>query len=633
MDIKKHFCQSKMDILKFYAIKPVRWLKKRKVTVIFVAACYMFIVLTITPEQNLRTEKLIDILKVPVNHNRVRSMDILTAKHTLVPNDNYEITSNVKHFEYIQLNITLSSSYIVDNSDVSLSKGWWLVREEHWYSKHKNTFTVPCISDLRAIYQYIPIRESAPLKGVYFSVKSSSKKLLERNTTVFHYSAMALLKFANGSNYTIQLQFSPKGGTQHQSDTYMLPKDGAALSSITLSLGCSGYNGKVSFTDVKISPIVDNITMPLDLKSENFIVECPEKTAIVSKTMKFRITNFTLNPQNISSVETITLVTQATIDRLDMMLDILPFWNGPVSIAIYISAVYIHSDMQERGVNFDEHIKQKFRNVKHRCEITILYGAYLNEKYPINTLRNYAIQSVQSEFMLLSDADFLPSIDFQINATAVIKQHLQSDTWRPYINKTAFVAPAFAYLKNPFKNPDFPKSKSKVRQLYREGSIETFNGQTSDNQRSTEYIKWFYTNYSYEVQKYQVKYEPYVVIRKHSEIPLFNENFVAYGMNKVSYFMELKAAGYRFKVLPDCWVSHIPHNRTSDSKEFIRNPMARLDNRLQRYEFMAEYTRKYKLGGCTELEPTHSYVKKQSNNRKKHSRDIKRNVKKHSHNS
>ncbi|CAH1791492.1 unnamed protein product, partial [Owenia fusiformis] len=139
----------------------------------------------------------------------------------------------VKYNKYYRLIETLSSAEIVDYSEVSLSRGWWSVKEEYW-TKYtdcfngscKIAFAVQCLSKLRALYQYIPIRKLSPIRGVYFSVCSINKILIKRDDLFgYHYGAMALLKFTDGSNHTIQLQFSPQEGHQQQSNVYMLPID------------------------------------------------------------------------------------------------------------------------------------------------------------------------------------------------------------------------------------------------------------------------------------------------------------------------------------------------------------------------------------------------------------------------
>ncbi|CAH1793160.1 unnamed protein product [Owenia fusiformis] len=545
-------------------------------------------------------------------HNHLNSEQQKEFNHHFSVKQNKYNQSYVKYNKNHRLVETLASTKIVDNSEVSLTSGWWIVKEENWknYTDCSNgsckiAFGVQCSSYLHALYQYIPIRQKAPIRGIYFSVSSFNKLLVKQPNPFGHqYGAMALFKFSDGSNYTIQLKFSPLEGHQQKNDVYMLPKERAPLSSISLSLACAGFKGRVSFMDVNVSPIVDDVTIKSHPTLYDFIAKCPDQ-APFPNIAKFRFTWLTLNRHIIINADDITLVTQVSADRLYMLHDILPYWDGPVSIAIYIPASESPSD---KPIYDDEYIIHKLKNLTQSCEITIMYGEYYKEKYPINTLRNHAIRHVQSKYLFLSDADFLPSVNFQrqakseINRLKSVVDH-DDDTSIKDIDKTAFVAPAFEYLKNPFKSNNLAKTKAELGQVYKTKSyIKVFNGAWSDNHKATDYGKWFKRSHSYKVTKYQIKYEPYVVLRKHSRLPLYDERFVGYGMNKVSYLMELKAAGYTFLVLPNCWVSHIPHEKTNNNQEFSYDAVARLKNRVLRYEFMADYTRKYEIGGCSEHE-------------------------------
>ncbi len=80
----------------------------------------------------------------------------------------------------------------------------------------------------------------------------------------------------------------------------------------------------------------------------------------------------------------------------------------------------------------------------------------------------------------------------------------------------------------------------------------------------------------------QDKYEPYVVVQNIPELPLYDEAFQDYGMNKITHIMELYAAGYTFIVLGSAWTCHVPHSETKLARNFLKNMDARVENRLQR---------------------------------------------------
>lgn len=52
---------------------------------------------------------------------------------------------------------------------------------------------------------------------------------------------------------------------------------------------------------------------------------------------------------------------------------------------------------------------------------------------------------------------------------------------------------------------------------------------------------------------------------------------------------------FKFYVLPNVWMIHLPHKTSSYSHEFLQNPHQRLKNRAQRFEFLYDVMKKYNL--------------------------------------
>ena len=53
--------------------------------------------------------------------------------------------------------------------------------------------------------------------------------------------------------------------------------------------------------------------------------------------------------------------------------------------------------------------------------------------------------------------------------------------------------------------------------------------------------------------------EPYILVRYTSETPLFVEEFIDYGYNKVEYFENLRQGGYQFYILNHVFATDFPH--------------------------------------------------------------------------
>lgn len=54
--------------------------------------------------------------------------------------------------------------------------------------------------------------------------------------------------------------------------------------------------------------------------------------------------------------------------------------------------------------------------------------------------------------------------------------------------------------------------------------------------------------------------EPYVMVRKTPELPLFDERFINYGFNKVEWIENLRYLGYEYHVLAQAYAIDIPHS-------------------------------------------------------------------------
>ena len=53
--------------------------------------------------------------------------------------------------------------------------------------------------------------------------------------------------------------------------------------------------------------------------------------------------------------------------------------------------------------------------------------------------------------------------------------------------------------------------------------------------------------------------EPYMLVRYQNTTPLFHEEFVDYGYNKVQYFENLRQMGYSFFILNHAFAMDFPH--------------------------------------------------------------------------
>lgn len=71
----------------------------------------------------------------------------------------------------------------------------------------------------------------------------------------------------------------------------------------------------------------------------------------------------------------------------------------------------------------------------------------------------------------------------------------------------------------------------------------------TDESSTVSRIRCFITNFM----------EPYLMVRYTPSTPLFVEEFVDYGFNKVQYFENLRQAGYSFYILNHAFATDYPH--------------------------------------------------------------------------
>ena len=55
------------------------------------------------------------------------------------------------------------------------------------------------------------------------------------------------------------------------------------------------------------------------------------------------------------------------------------------------------------------------------------------------------------------------------------------------------------------------------------------------------------------------KQEPYVMVKRSPHLPAFDERFVNYGKDKISWIEHLRYTGYKFAVLKNAYAIDIPH--------------------------------------------------------------------------
>ncbi|CAH8501160.1 unnamed protein product [Heterobilharzia americana] len=238
----------------------------------------------------------------------------------------------------------------------------------------------------------------------------------------------------------------------------------------------------------------------------------------------------------------VSLVSQLTFDRLHRLEELSMKWLGPISLALYLT---------DREATLLVEFVTNSKILQNRTNIGY-HIVYVDGKfYPINTLRNIAIRYSITEFIFHIDIDFIPQANMIQRAETSILEHLIQNNKSQNI---CLVVPAFETFKN---HLSLPETKENLLKSWEIGEILPFRHEIwSAGHMSTNYSHWKSVNMNYEVQ-WSADYEPYVIISRYAVN--FDESFIGFGWNKASYIMALDALGYKFIVLANVFLIHLPH--------------------------------------------------------------------------
>ncbi|KAI0214349.1 hypothetical protein LSAT2_000556 [Lamellibrachia satsuma] len=252
-----------------------------------------------------------------------------------------------------------------------------------------------------------------------------------------------------------------------------------------------------------------------------------------------------LGKETLVNDDDITLVTQMTSSRSDKLYHITIQWSGPISVTVYM----------EKSINLASFMKEMQALLAPRKNIALHIVRAEGKIFPVNFLRNVALENAETKYVFLSDIDFepMPGLDTHLKHY-ISKGYLQG--------KTALVVPAFEALS---ANITFPKNKTDVLKLWKKEktiipfhfTIDKGREVTNAGHKATSYPQWVKAVKPYYAN-WEELYEPYVVVEK-ALTPKYWPYFSSRYYDKASQLAELFAMGFSFVVLPDVYIVHTPH--------------------------------------------------------------------------
>uniref|UniRef100_A0A7S4PPK2 Glycosyltransferase family 18 catalytic domain-containing protein n=1 Tax=Guillardia theta TaxID=55529 RepID=A0A7S4PPK2_GUITH len=247
----------------------------------------------------------------------------------------------------------------------------------------------------------------------------------------------------------------------------------------------------------------------------------------------------------------VSWVTQLTSDRLDGFKAMMARWKGPISATLYCRELQRDLDL--------------IRPLRDRVDFhLVLADLHPGRLYPVNTLRNLAMDKCRTQWMVLVDADFVPNDDVY----DLLLPRLEP--WGKTGGNEIYVLPAFQMQD---KEKGIPRNKMELLSLGPAVSqVHPEKGRDIAH-KYTDYERWRVSSEIYEIQ-YRMPYEPYYVANK--RIPRYESAFVGYGNDKTGQCYEVWRSRMKYKILPDCFVFHMDHPRGDwlkfDTEWIIRGP-------------------------------------------------------------
>jgi len=285
--------------------------------------------------------------------------------------------------------------------------------------------------------------------------------------------------------------------------------------------------------------------------------------------------------------ESVTLLTQLSIDRLSMLENQCQAWDDPLVAIVYVPLVHggkvygSESSLAEitRGVSSFFSLMEETSSCKLHLELVAQH--IQDEKinpYPINALRNRAMKLAQTDLIFVLDVDFVASPRLGLEGAGYKDPEIYNQLVSIAMNNKAIVAPAFELTNRqiePVLGENYAKDlaisgKPAIVKGYKAGSVDFFNAHDAPwGHGPTNTSRWIRLSdpIIYKV-KYEPKYEPFVILAR-KIAPWTDERFVGYGGNKIAYMNQLKGMGFTFHVHPYAFSVHVPHHRTKAADIFV----------------------------------------------------------------
>jgi len=233
----------------------------------------------------------------------------------------------------------------------------------------------------------------------------------------------------------------------------------------------------------------------------------------------------------------VSLFLHCNISDLRLLENIMSVWTGKVSICVYVHITQL----------YEQNLKliQYYREFYNKRLIITLYSS--QDTYPVNILRNRAVQRVTTELAVSTDIFTLPSPRLYDYIFALNYDEIEKKS-----NTMIFTLPVFI-ANSMIKVDTIPDTKEGLLTYINNGIA--VDKMAQDNYSALNGTNWFGIGEKVKVESSTWK-EPYLLVNlKH--VPLFDER-ITYREDPLQWNSHLSLLGYEFYILPENFFIQFP---------------------------------------------------------------------------
>ena len=294
----------------------------------------------------------------------------------------------------------------------------------------------------------------------------------------------------------------------------------------------------------------------------------------------------------------VTLVTQATVEKLCLLPELCERWRGPLVLSLWVPDAAAVAQATAAATQAARSCADATDGGSVAINVEVQRSE--REAYPVNRLRNLGLRKVNTSHVLVSDADFLPSRGLR-DAIRAKARWLANE-------KLALVIPAFQRKGGRCKTLEscrerleplaetVPGRFGQLARCLREKDCLVFQGDNSaQSHGTTDSSRWLEGDETVRpITCFRSnRYEPYVVVAM-AQMPSYDERFAGYGKNKIQHVSHLRRMGHLFAVLPRHFLIHVPHPRSGSKQEWLNSYQTHSGVDALYSSFLKELDVKYK---------------------------------------